>query len=545
MFCKSLAAVLGLLAAMAATAQQAPDKDIVVTDTRGGSGWQQATSKHFVVYSNDTPQNVGRYAVRLERLDKAIRVLHGTPEDNRGAASRVTVYVLDSVSDVQKVARRAGIAGFYQPRLKPVAFMPRNGGEGSDFGLTPQVIMFHEYTHHWMLTTWTGAAFPAWYTEGNAELHATAMVRDTGVTFGAVPVYRRYGVSWSDVMPADRLLGALPSNLSDREAAALYGRGWLLTHYLTFDNDRRKLLAEYVSAINSGKSISEAAKLFGSTTALDGRLNGYGQRQALPSITLPMSDLPIEPVVVRNLPAGEAAAIPMLIRSNAGVDKGAAAAVVADARRAAALFPDDAAVQNELAEAEYDAASTGPDTDRAAGYARASTAADRAIAADTKSVHALVYKGMAEQALALEAKKTDAATWTAVRRWYLQANRVDTEDPDPLLAYYRSFVAAKQAPTPGAVKGLYYAYALAPHDSETRMLAATSYLREGKVADARVAIAPIAYRPELAGADRYRKVLTALDANDTKGALAELEKNADEDAAKKSGNKKDGDKEKS
>lgn len=518
--------------AQAATGQQAPAPagDVVVTAAGDRSGWQEATAKHFVVYSHDTPQHVGAYAARLERFDKAIRVLHGTPEDRRGDASRVTVFIVDSIQDVKRLAHNPRVAGFYEPRTKAVAFMPRSTGDAIDYGMSPQSIMFHEYTHHWMLTTWTDAAFPAWYTEGAAELHATAMMRSDGsVTFGAVPTYRRYSIS-SHVLPAAMLLRGRIDKLDEQQVATLYGRGWLLTHYLTFDTDRRKQLAAYIGAINSGETPDQAARTFGNVSGLDGRLDIYGRQSALPSITLQAAELPIEPVKVRTLSPGEAAAMPALIRSRAGVNKETAAGTVAQARQAAAPFPNDATAQNELAEAEYDAASLGPADEAAAGYARAQAAADRAIAADPKSVHALLYRGMAEQALAVAAKKTDAATWQSVRRWYLAANKTDTEDPEPLIDYYRSFAAAKQMPTKSAQDGLLYAYALAPHDVGTRMLAARLYLERGQSAEARTAIAPVAYRPDIgASGARLRRVLAALDANDGKTAMTELD-GKDDDA---------------
>ncbi len=115
-----------------------------------------------------------------------------------------------------------------------------------------------------------------------------------------------------------------------------------------------------------------------------------------------------------------------------------------------------------------------------------------------------------------------------MRRWYLAANKADTEDPEPLISFYASFAAAGQAPSKGAQEGLLYAYALAPHDPGVRMMAARIYLERGKAADARAAIAPVAYRPDIGSAgEKLRKVLDAIDAGDTAKALAELDKKPD------------------
>lgn len=519
-----------------APAQDAPDQAIVVTATKPGTGWQEATTRHFVVYGYDTARHVGQYAARLETFDKAIRVLHGTPEDRRGEASRVTVYVLDSIGAVQRLAHNPRIAGYYQPRTHAQAFMPRDTGEARDYGMSAQSIMFHEYTHHWMLTTWTDAAFPAWYSEGAAELHATAIVRPDGsVTFGAVPTYRANSLSATN-LPAPRLLRGRIDKLDDREIGTLYGRGWLLAHYLTFDADRRKALAQYIAAINGGKTPDEAAATLGNVDALDGRLNAYGQHAQLPSITLPASDLPIGSVTVRSLGAGEAAVMPALMRSRSGVDKDIAPAVVTQARQVAGQYPTDPAVLNELAEAEYDVASLGPEADRGAGYARVEAAADRALALDPKSVHALLYKGMAKQAQAVSAKATDPATWGEVRRWYIAANRAATEDPEPLIAFYESFGAAKQAPSKSAEAGLLYAYALAPHATDARLDATRVLLGQGRVAEARAALAPIAYRADLAGGKAILDILTAIDTGGAQAGLAAMK--ANEDKAKADAEKK-------
>ncbi|WP_419810114.1 tetratricopeptide repeat protein [Sphingomonas sp.] len=512
-----------LLAATAAT---------LLATTAAQAEWYEASSKHFVVYSDDSLDNVKRYTERLERFDKAIRVLHNDLRDpDRGKAGRVVVYVVPSVDDVQRLRPRA--AGFWVPQVTPVVVMPRNTGGGSTHGFTAQAVMFHEYTHHWMLTTWSDAALPAWYTEGAAEFHATAMIRPDGIIFGAPPAYRQYGVdTFRNQMPVSALLRAVPGRLEDLQSEALYGRGWLLTHYMTMNADRRRQLATYIAAINSGKTIEQAAPLLGGVSDL--KLDSYVRQPTFQSITIPMSDLTIGTVDVRRLTPGEATVMPALIRSRSGVNRQTAPEVVSLARRIATQFPNDSAVQNELAEAEFDAAGLGRPADSAAGYARVIAACDRALAADPKSVHALIYKGMALEELAVDTGKTDAAIWAAVRRWYIAANRADTEDADPLLHFYDSFGRAHQAPTAGAEGGALYAYALAPHYEGARIDATKILLRQGKVAQARIAFAPVAY----SGDGRSKEaadILAAIDAGNAESALAVIEKLEDkaEEARKK------------
>lgn len=501
--------------------------------------WYQASSKHFVVYSNDTPEKVKAYTEKLERFDKAISVWHKAPENKRGPASRVTLFVVNNTGEVAKLAGNSSVAGFYSARVSgSVAFMPRVGGGGD---LSAQAILFHEYTHHWMFLNWSDAAFPYWFVEGFAELHATAIVRpDGGYTFGAAPTYRRFTVGDSGRMPADVLLRAKPSdNLDGYSVDAVYGRGWLLMDYLTFDDDRRKQLADYIGAINSGKSFDEAASLLGSMNTLDVKMNAWGRRPQLRSASFSVAELPIGEVTMRKLSDGEAAVMPALIRSKAGVDEKLSKENVDLARKLAEPFPNDAGAQNELAEAEYDAASsTKDDAGAIAGFARAEAAADRAIAADPKSIHALVYKGMAQVEIAKRQKVTDPVKWTAIRKWFLTANKVDTEDPEPLVEYYDSFEAAKTKPTANAENALIYAYMLAPYDIGLRLRATRVFLGQNKIKEAKVALGPAAFNAEGPGiAEKGQKVLAAINANDIPGAIKILDTKDDD---KKDGKGKDG-----
>ena len=124
--------------------------------------------------------------------------------------------------------------------------------------------------------------------------------------------------------------------------------------------------------------------------------------------------------------------------------------------------------------------------------------------------------------MALAAANPDKRTdWDGIRDWFLKANKLDTENAEPLELYYESFAAAHQPPTPNAVDALVYAMSLAPQDDQVRMNATMALLGEGKAADARKAFAMIDYQPHLSPQTRQwaDKVMQAIDSGDSSGAL--------------------------
>jgi hypothetical protein len=269
--------------------------------------------------------------------------------------------------------------------------------------------------------------------------------------------------------------------------------------------------------MNSGKSADEAATALGLTSSLDLKLNNYGARKALPAATLAASELPIGEVTVRALTPGEAAVMPAMMRSHNGVDEKLAKEVLIQARQLAAPYPNDTAAQNALAEAEFDAKN----------YAEANAAADRAMGADPKSVHALIYKGMAQMALAEKAQNKDPAVWTAARRWFLAANKVDPLYSWPPQLYFESFGQAGQGAPKSARDGLLYAYKLSPQNTGLRLEASRIFLQDGMTKEARVAIEPIAYSPHGGDlADQAKRVIAALDSGGTAAAIAVLQADA-------------------
>lgn len=495
--------------------------------------WYEASTDHFVVYSEDNPQRLEKFATQLEQFDKALRTMRGLAAHPVGDANRVVVYVVDGASIVSRLARDRQAAGFYRPRAGgSMAVVPRQAGY-DELDLSSQAILLHEYTHHLMLSLWPHTPFPSWFIEGYAEFHATARFeKDGGVSFGLPPQYRGYGLLAGNALPADKLLTAEGRALNDMQRDGLYGRGWLLTHYLTIGGKRPNQLQTYLLAISNGKAPLDAAiEAFGELRTLDRELERYkvGKFQGR---TVPARLFKLGPVTIRKLTPGEAATMDVRIVSKNGVDERTAPRVYAQAKKAAAPFPNDPGAQIVLAEAAYDAGD----------YPEAEAAADRAIAANPKAVDAFVYKAMTRMALAAKADDTSKETWSAIRKIIGTANRLDPDDPEPLILFYRSFVQANLPPTRNAREGLYLAFQLGPQDKGLRMTAAASYLQDNNAKMARELLKPLAFDPHSQGlAKLAADLIAAIDAGKGAEALKALESGVtDKEEASDKG--KDGDK---
>ena len=487
--------------------------------------WHEARSKHFIIYSDERPEQLRAFAEKLERFDQAVRFIRGMNDPELTDAGRIRIFVLPRDEDIEKLARNRWIRGLYRTQASgSFAFVPRRSGntmlQGASGGirtmrssLTSQAIFFHEYAHHLQLQDWTGV-MPAWAREGFAEFFATAEVSDSGdVTIGKFPSYRSWEVFVSNSLSVERMLGET-ANLDGKEFASLYGRGWLLTHYLTVSSARKGQLNRYLEGIVSGLDPAAAAKAaFGDLQALEKELDAYSAPREFLAMTVDSRAIPIAPVTVRQLGPGEAAMIDVHMQSKFGVNDETAPGVAADARRIASRFPDDAFVQASLAEAEFD----GSD------YVAADAAADRALAADPRHVQALIYKGRAQLMLA---KANPAnADWDGVRSWFLKANKLDTENPEPLMHFYRTYLEAGERPTRNAVEALLYAIDLAPQDDSLRLLGVRQLAAEKRLGEAQSLFAPLAFNPhvEEESREKARAAMESLAAGDGDNAVTMLE----------------------
>jgi len=122
--------------------------------------WTEASSRHFVVYSEAKPERVKAFADRLERFDQTMRFVHRQPDPELGPANRLTVYVLRSQGQVAKLARNYSVAGFYIGRAGgSVAFV---SDDALASNADAEVVLFHEYAHHFLNSNFSVAGRYGW-----------------------------------------------------------------------------------------------------------------------------------------------------------------------------------------------------------------------------------------------------------------------------------------------------------------------------------------------------------------------------------------------
>ena len=483
--------------------------------TPAHADWYRAKSNHFIIYSNDDPERLRSFAQRLEKFDQAVRTIRRMDDPPLTDSRRLTVYALSSGAAVSKLAGSSFIRGFYQGRADgSIAFVPRRTGGGDEYDLDAESVFFHEYAHHLQLQN-SSMALPMWFTEGFAEFFATAQIRREGTAMiGSQPGYRLWSM-FNDAsgLTTEQILGQTFEKLNAEQMDRLYAQGWLLTHYLSFEESRQGQLDRYVAAIQRGMTpLDSARSAFGDLKRLNSELNRYREARRMTGIVVSAKALATGPIEGRPLNPGEAALMDVHIQSTRGVDEKSAPAIAANARKLAEKHGSDAFAQRVLAEAEFDVRN----------YAGADAAASRAIAANPNLVSALLYKGRAQMELARA--EPARANWSDVRTWFLKANKVDTENAMALYLFYQSFHAAGQRPTKNAIDGLLYAAVLAPQDDGLRLTAFHQLLIDKRLPEAKKMFAPLAYDPHASAKWRETagKIMAAIDRGDSEAALQSM-----------------------
>lgn len=489
--------------------------------------WYRASSEHFVIYAEQKPDKLRKFAEELERFDQAVRYIRSMDNLPVSKGNRLTVFALPYGDKVQKLIgdKNHIVAGFYRGRVAgSVAFISpgssnkfkndaptgTNIARSSNLDLQADTILLHEYSHHLMMQD-LARPYPQWLVEGFAEYMSTAKFGSDGSVGIGLPATHRYaGLLLLHQMPLETLLSGKYDKITLEDLESIYGRGWLLTHFLTSERSRTGQLDSYITALAHGTdSVAAARQSFGDLKKLEADLDDYLHRSKLRFWTVSSEALKVGPVELTRLSDGASAALPLVMELENGPNATEGAELAAKLGVLEQRFPGDPFVETALAEAKLDAED----------FAGAEVVADRALAADPGSAEAMILKGRA-QIEQLVKSRGPAAGFTQARNWFLKANKVDPEDPEPLYEFYHSFVRQGLEPNQNAIDALHYASDLAPQDTQVRLMSAGQYLIDGKVKQARAALVPIAYDPHGANATATaRKMIERIDAVDVKGAL--------------------------
>ena len=79
------------------------------------AAWQQASSKHFLIYGDMPAEEMKAYATKLEKFDAASRLIRSMKDPAVGDGNRVQVFVVSSMLDVNRLYgdAEAGVGGYY------------------------------------------------------------------------------------------------------------------------------------------------------------------------------------------------------------------------------------------------------------------------------------------------------------------------------------------------------------------------------------------------------------------------------------------------
>jgi len=501
------------------------------TVTPAQAEWRRATSAHFIIYSQGSANELKQSATALERYHQLLQLMSITKPDEDSAP--LTIFMVTDADHVGDLVNQHGAAGFYTVGpLGPVAVGARIADyRAYDSDFTAQVVLFHEYAHHYMLQNYT-AAYPGWFVEGYAELlGATTFGSDGSAYLGNVAKYRLADLHGDNTIPVRDLLADDPDSRKGRGVFAFYSEAWLLTHYLVFNDTRSPQLRRYLGLVSNGAKPTQAAvQAFGDLARLVGEYNAYRNSPGLPGLHISQKNAPsIGEIRIETLgPAAQALVWDRLLyMRNLRGDE--AASISADLAKRAAAAPGDIETLDLLWRFQL-AANDNAGADRTA---------DAVLALTPNDPQALLGKGLIAMKKLEDARDYSAAKWAIARQYVIRANEAQTGNAETLFAYYQSFVRAHQPPSQAAKLGLLRAFELEPQSNKFRLTLAGSLVEDRRYSEARIVLKPAAFSVHNPGSAGWAQKMLGMIDNLKDGdpppvTLPEIDKVNDEDKPKKS-----------
>ena len=433
--------------------------------------WRRAESPHFVVYSEESEPDLRERILLLENFRLLLRTMTTAAPGAASDEQKLHIYVVKR--DDLRVARPVDldVAGFYTATPDGIAaFVARDALDGNE-------VLFHEYTHHFMLQ-FAPNAYPSWYIEGFAEYFMTARLRPGQIEMGRVSDERSRQLAAGEWLPMSEVLlfnhGAIDSG-------AFYAESWAAVHYFFSTDERRAALTRYLAAVARGDDPHAA---FEATTGMsparfDAELRSYLRRGSVPTTIIRHAIPAPPPITVTVMPRSANDLMLYEATLRIGVPDAYCNDQLHHVRAVAPRFAGDPTVRRLLAQYEI----------RCGDAAAADRLLDGLLAETPNEAELLYLRGMRH----LRAARDDrsAAEMGLARQWFGRAHAANQSHYPTLYRYAESLRGGPDYISENTENLLVLALQIAPQVDEIRLETAMMLMQRGEFGDAENILKPL------------------------------------------------------
>lgn len=249
------------------------------------AGWTITTSPHFEVYSSGGEKRAREALAYLEPVRGFFDTFLSLPPSVR-PPTRVILFSNDTEFAPYRVSFSS--PAYYQPAHDRDYIVLRA------FNADSEPIIIHEYAH--LALERSGAAYPAWLSEGLAEFFSTMSPERGRVLLGAAPQGRVSTLQTESMLPVARLLEVDRDSpeYASSHAAVFYAQSWALTHMLVAGERYRPKVDQFIALVAKGTPAASALNtVYGKSVAdIDRDLRVYVKVGYFHQLSSPYSSPP-------------------------------------------------------------------------------------------------------------------------------------------------------------------------------------------------------------------------------------------------------------
>jgi len=226
--------------------------------------WVTVRSQNFFLIGNASEKDIRKVATQMEQFRATFRLLF--PKTALSSAKRTNIVVFKSESAYKPFLPRrkdgkadTGIAGYFQPGEDVNYITLSTEGEDED---TFKVI-YHEYVHYLIDSSFGRSEIPAWLNEGLAEYYSTFKVENGNEVSIGYPILEHANfLAANGLLALGDLFNASNRDIhanTGRARHAFYAESWALVHLL-MTTGRNSLLSKFVAGLNNDLPPEQAFK---------------------------------------------------------------------------------------------------------------------------------------------------------------------------------------------------------------------------------------------------------------------------------------------